>query len=195
VLGLIWLGGWLFWLAVLFALCCLWFFRDPERVPPARSGVVLAPADGRVLALAQLPPPAELGLGAAARWRVLIRPSLLDVQVNRVPADGIVARVIHRDGSSANADSGWADAADERNALVLKLADGRQMAVVQSARLVARRIQCDAREGDMLRGGDRFGLIRFSGGVELYLPEGVRPLVLEGQTMVGGETVLAELRG
>ena len=192
VLGLL-LGLWLSWLGLLFTLFCLYFFRDPERVPPGRPGAVVAPADGRVVSVAPAVPPAELGLGPAARWRVSIFLSVLNVHVNRVPADGTVTRIAYRHGRYVNAALDKASEDNERNALALRLADGHEMAVVQIAGLIARRILCDLREGDGVRAGERFGIIRFGSRTDLYLPEGVRPLVALGQTMIGGETVIAEL--
>ena len=192
VLGLL-LGAWLAWLGLLFTLICLFFFRDPERVPPGRLGALVAPADGRVVSIEAAVPPAELGLGPVARWRVSTFLSVLNVHVNRVPADGIVTRIAYRHGSFVNASLDKASEANERNALALRLADGREIAVVQIAGLIARRIVCDLREGDPVRIGQRFGIIRFGSRTDLYLPEGVRPLVAVGQTMVGGETVIAEL--
>lgn len=187
------IGPWLAWLGLLFTLFCLFFFRDPERVPPGRSTAVVAPADGRVVAVTPAVPPSELGLGAMPRWRVSTFLSILNVHVNRVPADGIITRVAYRHGSFLNASQDKASEANERNAVALRLADGREIAVVQIAGLIARRIVCDLREGDSVRAGQRFGIIRFGSRADLYLPEGVRPLVAVGQTMVGGETVIAEL--
>jgi phosphatidylserine decarboxylase len=187
------LGAWLAWLGLLFTLFCLYFFRDPERVPPGRPGAVLAPADGRVVAVVPAVPPAELGLGAMPRWRVSTFLSMLNVHVNRVPADGIITRIAYRHGSFLNASMDKASEANERNAVALRLADGREIAFVQIAGLVARRIVCTLREGDTVQAGQRFGIIRFGSRADLYLPEGVRPLVAVGQTMVGGETVIAEL--
>ena len=186
-------GAWLVWLGVLFTLFCLYFFRDPERVPPARPGAVVAPADGRVVSVTQAVPPAELGLGDAPRWRVAIFLSVLDVHVNRMPASGTVTRVAYRAGKFVNASMDKASEHNERNALALRLPDGRQMAVVQIAGLIARRIVCQVREGQAVLGGSRFGIIRFGSRTDLYLPEGVYPLVVEGQLTIGGETVLAEL--
>ena len=98
------LGPWLAWLGLLFTLFCLYFFRDPERVPPGRPGAVLAPGGWpRGRRSARRVPPAELGLGAAPRWRVGIFLSVLDVHVNRVPADGTVTRIAYRHGSFVNA--------------------------------------------------------------------------------------------
>ena len=186
-------GSWLAWLGLLFTLFCLFFFRDPERVPPGRPGAVLAPADGRVVSIAPAAPPAELGLDATPRWRVSTFLSVLNVHVNRIPADGTITRIAYRHGSFVNAGLDKASEANERNAIALRLADGREMAVVQIAGLIARRIVCDLREGDAAHAGQRFGIIRFGSRVDLYLPEGVQPLVAIGQTMVGGETVIAEL--
>jgi len=192
LLGLL-VGAWLAWLGVAFLLFCLYFFRDPERVPPARPGAVLAPADGRVVSVVPAVPPAELGLGTASRWRVAIFLSVLDVHVNRMPASGTVTRIAYRHGKFVNASMDKASDHNERNALALRLADGREMAIVQIAGLIARRIVCQVREGDSVTAGSRFGIIRFGSRTDLYLPEGVRPLVAEGQLMIGGETVIAEL--
>ncbi|HUD60259.1 MAG TPA: phosphatidylserine decarboxylase [Acetobacteraceae bacterium] len=187
------LGPWLAWIGVLFTLFCLFFFRDPERVPPGRPGVLLAPGDGRVVSIVPAVPPAELGLGATPRWRVSTFLSVLNVHVNRVPADGIITRIAYRHGSFVNASMDKASEANERNAIALRLSDGREIAVVQIAGLIARRIVCSLREGDAVQAGQRFGIIRFGSRADLYLPEGVRPLVAVGQTMIGGETVIAEL--
>jgi phosphatidylserine decarboxylase len=192
VLGLL-LGAWLSWLGLIFILACLYFFRDPARVPPGRPGALLAPADGRVIAVGPALPPAELGLADAPRWRVGIFLSVLDVHVNRVPADGTVSRIAYRHGAFISAAADKAAAENERNAIAIRLSDGREIAVVQIAGLIARRIVCDLREGDAVRAGARFGIIRFGSRTDLYLPEGVLPLVQEGQTMIGGETVIAEL--
>jgi phosphatidylserine decarboxylase len=187
------IGPWLAWLGLLFALFCLFFFRDPERVPPGRPGAVIAPADGRVVSVTPAVPPAELGLGAMPRWRVSTFLSILNVHVNRVPADGIITRIAYRHGSFVSASLDKASDDNERNAVALRLSDGREIVVVQIAGMIARRIVCDLREGDSVHAGQRFGIIRFGSRADLYPPEGVRPLVAVGQTMIGGETVIAEL--
>lgn len=193
ILGLI-VAHWLAWLAGLFFLFCLFFFRDPERVAPGRLGVLLAPADGKVVSVVPSVAPIELGLGPEPRWRVGIFLSVLDVHVNRVPADGTVTRIAYRHGAFINASLDKASEENERNAVAIRLPDGNEIAVVQIAGLIARRIICELREGDAVRAGARFGLIRFGSRTDLYLPPGVRPLVAEGQTMIGGETVIAEVR-
>ena len=184
---------WLAWIGLAFTLFSLYFFRDPERVPPGRSGLVLAPADGHIVSVEPAIPPAELGLGDAPRWRVAIFLSVLDVHVNRMPVDGVVTRIAYRHGKFVNASLDKASAGNERNALAIRLPDGRDLAVVQIAGLIARRILCAAREGDATVAGDRFGIIRFGSRTDTYLPEGVRPVVAIGQTMIGGETVMADL--
>ena len=191
-LGLL-IGTCLSWLGLIFTLFCLYFFRDPERVPPARPGAVLAAADGRVVLVGPAVPPAELGLGSAPRPRIAIFLSVLDVHVNRVPVDGTITRIAYRHGKFLNASLDKASDDNERNAMAIRLPDGREMAVVQIAGLIARRILCDARQGDAVYAGDRFGIIRFGSRTDIYLPEGVEPLVAVGQIMIGGETVVALL--
>ncbi len=186
-------GGVLLGLGVVLLLFCLYFFRDPERVAPARPGLVVAPADGRVVMVGPAVPPPELGLGEAPRTRVAIFLSVLNVHVNRVPVDAVVTRIAYRHGKYLNASLDKASVHNERNALALRLEDGRDMAVVQIAGLIARRILCGVREGEAVHAGARFGIIRFGSRTDLYLPEGVQSLVQVGQTMVGGETVIAAL--
>ncbi len=176
-----------------FAAFCLYFFRDPERFPPERPGAVLAPADGHIVSILRLPPPPELDLGSEPRWRVAIFLSVLDVHVNRMPVAATVTRIAYHAGQFLNASVDKASELNERNAIALQLADGRDMAVVQIAGLVARRILCEAREGDSFTAGERFGIIRFGSRTDLYLPPGVEPVVSVGQTMIGGETVIAQL--
>jgi phosphatidylserine decarboxylase len=192
VIGGLILGSWLFWLGAAFTAFCLYFFRDPERVTPTRP-VIVAPADGRVVSVAPAVPPSELGLGAEPRWRVAIFLSVADVHVNRAPADGTITRIAYRPGKFINASLDKASEDNERNALAMKLTNGQDIAVVQIAGLIARRILCDVREGDSIGAGERFGIIRFGSRTDLYLPHGVQPLVAEHQLMIGGETVIAEL--
>ena len=185
--------AWLFALGVLFTLFCLYFFRDPDRVAPPRPGVVVAPADGRVVSVVQVTPPPELGIGTAPVWRVATFLSVLNVHVNRVPVGGTVTAVAYKHGKFLNASVDKASDDNERNALAIRLPDGQAVAVVQIAGLIARRIVCAVRQGDPVQTGARFGIIRFGSRTDLYLPEGVLPLVSVGQTMVGGETVMAQL--
>ena len=196
LVGAAWLGRRFRWLAAaagVFGSFCLYFFRDPERIPPLRPGVVVAPADGHIVSIMRAPPPTALGMGTEPRWRIAIFLSVLDVHVNRIPAAATVSRVVYQAGRFLNASLDKADAENERNAIGLRLADGREMAVVQIAGLVARRILCTARVGDGFATGERFGIIRFGSRTDLYLPPGVEPLAAVGQPTIGGETVLAQL--
>jgi phosphatidylserine decarboxylase len=192
VLGLLVWDG-LAWAGLIFTLFCLYFFRDPERVPPPRKNVFLAPADGLVVSVEAAAPPAELGLGAELRPRVAIFLSVLDVHVNRAPITGTVTRIAYRAGKFFNAAEDKASDENERNALAMRLADGQEIAVVQIAGLIARRILCNVTEGQFVTAGERFGIIRFGSRTDLYLPVGSVPLVSVGQRMIGGETVIADL--
>jgi phosphatidylserine decarboxylase len=179
------------WLGLIFTLFCLYFFRDPERVPPPRADVFLAPADGLVVHVDSAAPPEELGLGAAPRPRVAIFLSVLDVHVNRIPFAGVISRIAYRPGKFVSAARDKAADENERNALAITLASGEEIAVVQIAGLIARRIVCEVAVGQAVLPGQRFGIIRFGSRTDLYLPQGSVPLVAAGQRMIGGETVIA----
>jgi phosphatidylserine decarboxylase len=181
------------WLGVLLTVWCYYFFRDPERITPDREGLVVSPADGIVSMIGPAAPPAELGLDATPRTRISVFMNVFDCHVNRAPIGGTVTAVAYRPGKFLNASLDKASADNERNALALEVAGGRRIAVVQIAGLVARRILCDVKPGEVLETGQRFGMIRFGSRLDVYLPEGVAPLVAPGQKMVAGETVLADL--
>ncbi len=176
-----------------FALFCCYFFRDPNRVPPPAAGAIVSGADGIVVSVTLASPPAELGLGPDRRWRVATFLSILNVHVNRVPAAGTVTAIAYRAGKFLNASLDKASEENERNAIAIRLPGGGDLAVVQIAGLVARRILCDLRAGDTVATGERLGIIRFGSRTDVYLPAGVTPLVTVGQTMIGGETVLARI--
>ena len=181
------------WLGTLATLWCAYFFRDPPRVTPLGDGLVVAPADGRVSQVTSAVPPAELALGPDALARVSIFMSVFDCHVNRSPIGGRIERIVYKAGKFLNADLDKASEDNERNCLVVAGAGGR-VGVVQIAGLIARRIVPFVREGEEIGAGERIGMIRFGSRLDVYLPEGVRPLVSEGQTAIAGETVLADLR-
>jgi len=191
VLFLIWsvLG----WIGVGLTIWCYYFFRDPVRVTPAREGLIVSPADGIVSLIEQSVPPAELGMPDKALTRVSVFMSVFNCHVNRVPVAGHIREIAYRPGKFFNASLDKASADNERNSLCIEMPDGRQIAVVQIAGLVARRIVCFSAKGDSVRTGERFGLIRFGSRLDVYLPEGVAPMVSLGQTMIAGETVIADL--
>lgn len=181
------------WAGVLLTCWCAYFFRDPARVTPERSGLVISPADGVVSAISQVPPPIELDMSEPLMTRVSIFMNVFNCHVNRIPVDATITKIAYIPGLFFNASLDKASEDNERNALCLTTQDGARLAVVQIAGLVARRIVCWANEHQTLRAGDRFGMIRFGSRVDVYLPEGVAPLVSLGQTMVAGETVIADL--
>ncbi len=191
VLFLIWdpLG----WIGVGLTVWCYYFFRDPKRAVPQGAGLIVSPADGVISLIERAVPPAELGMGPQALVRVSVFMSVFNCHVNRAPIAGAIGAMAYRPGKFLNASLDKASEDNERNALRIDLPDGRQIAVVQIAGLVARRIMWWVAEGQSLRTGERFGLIRFGSRLDVYLPEGVPPQVALGQTMVAGETVIAVL--
>jgi len=193
-LVLFWLWSPLGWLGTLATIWCAYFFRDPPRVTPVRDGLVVAPADGRVSQVTSAAPPPDLGLGNKPLPRISIFMSVFDCHVNRSPVAGKIEKIVYQPGKFFNADLDKASVDNERNSLVIATA-GARIAVVQIAGLVARRIVCFVRNGDSLNTGQRIGMIRFGSRVDVYLPEGMPPLVAVGQTSIAGETVLADLRG
>ncbi len=183
------------WIGVVASLWCAYFFRDPPRVSPVGPNWVLSPADGVVSAIGPATPPAEIGLGGDALTRISVFMNVFNVHVNRNPVDGEIAAIAYRKGAFFNASLDKASELNERNALRIVSSAGPSLGVVQIAGLVARRIRCDAKVGNMVFAGQKFGLIRFGSRVDVYLPSGVAPLVSVGQTMVAGETVIADLAG
>lgn len=182
------------WIGVLVTVWCYYFFRDPKRTTPMRAGLIVSPADGVISLIEKAVPPAELGMADEALTRVSVFMNVFNCHVNRAPIEGEIAAVAYRAGKFFNASLDKASADNERNSLSIEMADGRKIAVVQIAGLVARRIVCFVKPGEKMRTGERFGLIRFGSRLDVYLPEGVAPLVSLGQTMVAGETVLADLQ-
>lgn len=183
------------WVGAGLSVWVYYFFRDPERVTPERAGVMVSPADGVISLLEPAVPPTELGLGSTPMLRVSVFMSVFDCHVNRLPAAGRITAVAYRKGKFLNASLDKASADNERNGLAVALDDGRGYGVVQIAGLVARRILCWTAEGQRLETGERFGMIRFGSRLDVYLPEGAVPLVAIGQTMIAGETVIADLGG
>ena len=187
-----------FWLIGLVATAwCAFFFRDPSRVTPQRAGagggLVVSPADGLVSQIGMAPPPAELDMGGEALMRVSVFLSVFDVHVNRVPASGTIDVVAYHPGHFLSAADDKASDENERQSIAMTLPDGRRLAFVQIAGLVARRILCGLRPLQGVEAGERYGLIRFGSRMDVYLPPGTAPLVAVGQRMIAGETVIADL--
>lgn len=191
--GLFFVSETLGWIGLTLTAWCYYFFRDPERVTPVRDGLLVSPADGVVSMIEPVAPPPELAMGDDPVTRISVFMNVFDCHVNRFPIEGTVEKIAYRPGKFFNASLDKASVHNERNGLAVRLADGRRIAVVQIAGLVARRICCDVSEGDRLATGQRFGMIRFGSRLDVYLPDGVAPLVTVGQSTVAGETVIADL--
>ena len=159
------------WIGFIITIYVAYFFRDPVRVIPLDPNLVVSPADGLVTAVDQAVPPPELGLGRDKRTRISVFLSVFNVHVNRVPVGGTITRISYRPGKFLNADLDKASEDNERNSLIVKNGD-HEVAVVQIAGLIARRIVCWVREGDQIAPGGRFGLIRFGSRLDVYLPKG-----------------------
>lgn len=172
---------------------CAMFFRNPARVPPQRPRVVVAPADGQFTIIDTALPPAELGLPAEPVPRLSIFLSLFNAHVQWAPVGGEVIAVQYRRGQHGAADRPRSTVENERNSVLIRTPEGHQVAVVQIAGVLARRIVCDLRAGDKVSMGQTYGLIRFGSRLDTYLPPGSDVLVKHGQHTVGAETVIAEL--
>jgi phosphatidylserine decarboxylase len=190
---LFWLWAPLGWIGVVATLWCAYFFRDPARVTPSRDGLIVSPADGVVQMIIQAPPPPELAMGDAPMTRISVFMNIFNVHVNRIPIKGVIQDKVYIPGQFLNASLDKASVFNERTAVRLAMEDGRDIAFVQIAGLVARRIRCDAERNQSVRTGERFGLIRFGSRVDVYLPPGIAPQVITGQTVIAGESVLADL--
>lgn len=181
------------WLGVILTAWCAYFFRDPERVTPMRDGLIISPADGRVCAIDDVVPPAELDLGPSPVTRICVFMNVFDVHVNRAPHAGRITNITYVPGKFFNAELDKASEHNERQGFTIELKDGEKIGMVQIAGLVARRIVKFVGEGDHVGAGERVGLIRFGSRVDVYLPPGKASQVCIGQLAIAGETVLADL--
>jgi phosphatidylserine decarboxylase len=183
------------WLLLPVTIWCIAFFRDPERVTPTADGLIICPADGKLLPLVDAVPPEELGLGPALRPRLSVFMNVFNVHVNRNPVSGTIIARAYRPGKFFNASFDKASVYNERMSLRLRPAgassEDRDLAVVQIAGLVARRIVCDVLPAEGVQRGARFGIIRFGSRVDVYLPPGCEILAAPGSKVRAGETVLA----
>ena len=173
---------------------CLYFFRNPDRITPTQEDLVISPADGVVQIITSVVPPAEMNLGTKKLTRVSIFMNVFNVHVNRIPINGTVKVIHYHPGKFLNAALEKASDHNERKLYVVENKKQKvSIGFVQIAGLIARRIRSDIAEGQEVKAGERFGLIRFGSRVDVFLPQGVTPLVIEGQITIAGETVLADL--
>jgi phosphatidylserine decarboxylase len=182
------------WLGVIATAFCAYFFRDPDRVTPARLRLVVSPANGKIAAVGEAPPPRELDLGVAPLARISVFLSVFDVHIVRAPVAGRIVQSVYVPGKFLNAELDKSSEENERRAMTIETSSGERVAVVLIAGLIARRIVTFVGEGDSVKAGERIGLIRFGSRVDAYVPASAEILVVAGQTAIGGETVLAELR-
>ncbi len=190
-------------IGLILAAWCYYFFRNPVRITPQRDGLIVSPADGIVSMITKVPLPPELQQDdsddplytAKNLTRISVFLNVFDVHIQRAPIEGEVTNVVYHAGKFLNAALDKASLDNERNSVVMKSkAHKSSIAFVQIAGLVARRILCDVKKGDSLSAGEIYGLIRFGSRVDIYLPPRVNPMVIEGQRMVGGETIIADLK-
>ncbi len=189
------LAGWLFLPVTVWVIA---FFRDPERQTPQASGLLICPADGRLLPIVQAAPPAELEMGLEPRTRLSVFMNVFNVHVNRIPCDGTVVTMSYRPGRFFNASFDKASIHNERMSIRIR-PDGavgpeKDIALVQIAGLVARQIVCDLTPGQRVRRGARFGIIRFGSRVDVYLPSDTTIHGTRNGIVKAGQTVLAGLK-
>ena len=180
------------WAAAVVTLWMVYFFRDPWRVTPTRPGLLISPADGIVVSIAAATPPSELAMGDMAVVRIGIFLNIFDVHVTRAPVRGQVAAMRYTKGRFVNASLDKASEGNERLAIRIAPPEGPDVAFVLVAGLIARRIVCNLYDGQQVASGQRIGIIRFGSRVDIYCPPPYVPMVVVGQRVVGGETVLAD---
>lgn len=173
---------------------CAYFFRDPDRVVPTQDGLIVSPADGVVHNIVEnADTPEEMNLPKGKWTRVSIFLNVFNVHVNRVPLGGKIITSVYHPGKFLNASLDKASKHNERQSLVVETAKKDVIGFTQVAGLIARRIRCDIREGDDVKTGQRFGLIRFGSRCDIFLPAGLVPQVIVGQKTIAGETIIADM--
>ena len=175
---------------LILTLFVVWFFRNPQRTTPQSDGLIISPADGRVIRIEETI--SEEMPGIAFR-KISIFMNVFNVHVNRIPCSGKVRFIRYREGKFLSANLDKASALNERNTVMIEQADGTKIMTVQIAGLIARRIVCWLKEGMQVQRGERFGLIRFGSRLEVFLPPGSTILVKVGDKVRAGETPIGEL--
>jgi len=174
-------------------LWCIFFFRDPERVIPTEDRIIVSPADGVVTLIEKgVSAPDDLGFGERKFNKMSVFLNVFNVHVNRIPVAGTITKVSYKPGKFLSANVAEASSENERNSVVVKTTDGTEIVFVQVAGLVARRIVSEIKEGQEAKTGDRYGIIRFGSRADLYFPDNVEIKASVGQTMIGGETIIAK---
>ena len=179
-----WFWSPLYFFGLVLTLWCIYFFRNPVRVTPILSGtnknnLIISPADGRVIEISKITPDEEIGLPVGNWTRVCVFMNVFDVHVNRSPMLGKIFYKNYIPGSFFNASLDKASSENERLILGMETENGKKIAFVQIAGLVARRIICDVGIGSLLKAGEVFGLIRFGSREDIYFPSDVSVMVLK----------------
>lgn len=182
-------------IGLVLTLWCIFFFRDPERVVPSDEDAIISPADGVVTKIEEgVRAPEDLGYGDQKWNKMSVFLNVFNVHVNRTPVAGTVTKVSYKAGKFLSANAEDASEQNERNSVVIKTEKGDEIIFVQVAGLVARRIVSDIKEGQKVKAGDRYGIIRFGSRADLYFPANVEIKSLLGQVMIGGETIIARIK-
>jgi phosphatidylserine decarboxylase len=181
------------WIGGACTLWCAYFFRNPERMTPTQDNLIVSAADGIVQKIVETIPPAELNLGNEEMTKVSVFLNVFNVHVNRIPASGKILSLHYNPGKFFNASLDKASIYNERQSVLMETKNKTKIAFVQIAGLIARRIVCDLEEEQEVLTGQRYGLIRFGSRVDIYLPIKTTIMVTEGQTCIGGETIIADL--
>ncbi len=192
--GLFLLWNPLGWIGSILTFWCAYFFRDPDRIVPEKAGLIISPADGVVHKIEEVAPPSDLNMGDEPLTRISVFLNVFNVHINRIPIAGKITALHYHPGKFLNASLEAASEENEQQIAVVTTEDGVDIIFVQIAGLVARRIICNLEDNQEVKTGERFGLIRFGSRADIYLPKGVNPKVIVGQTMIGGETILANLK-
>jgi phosphatidylserine decarboxylase len=181
------------WAAVLLlgiTLFVVWFFRNPQRKVPENLSQVISPADGKVIRIEEVK---DADCAGESVRKISIFMNVFNVHVNRIPYSGEVCSIRYTEGKFLSANLDKASALNERNAVLIRTEDGRQIKTVQIAGLIARRIVCWLKEGMHVQKGERFGLIRFGSRVEVFLPLSTNMLIKVGDKVRAGETPIGEM--
>jgi phosphatidylserine decarboxylase len=182
-------------IGLVLTLWCIFFFRDPQRIIPQEAGVLVSPADGLVTKIEHdVEAPNELNLSGKKFNKISVFLNVFDVHVNRVPISGKIVKISYKSGKFLSANLDEASTENERNAVLLETKDKTKIIFVQVAGMVARRIVSELKEGQEVVTGQKYGIIRFGSRADIYLPENVEIKVLIGQTMIGGESIIAKLK-
>ena len=181
------------WIGFILTLWCVYFFRDPERVIPEKTNVLISPADGKIVFSGLSKSPENLSDSKQLDLnKVSIFMNVFDVHVNRIPISGKVIWLKYVPGTFLNASLDKSSENNERMIVKVEVSKGVFIYVVQIAGLIARRIKCDLTENESVTMGQRYGLIRFGSRVDVYFPKNFNILVNEGQTSISGETIIAD---